>query len=354
MKEDGMSTSGRGTARVVVGYDASASAKVAVGWAADEAERLGVPLDVVYAADYTGLVGGPISTSTWLPGVSIDAARRVAEAGVSLARARRPGLEVEARVRMLSPGTVLIQESERAAMVVVGTRGRGDLAGTLLGSVSSRVAAHTHCPVAVVRGDDVVTAGRDRPVVVGADDSPAAAGALRAAVSQASARGAGLRVVCAWIPPVPESWEGAYWLAVDAARDPDQTARAAAERVAAEATLTAQGLAPELRVETQILGGDSAAVILDAAADAGLVVSVPAAAAVWPACSSARSATPSSTALGSPSSSFGPPSQEPSHSSGMRPSLRRHDPSAGSRNSGRGEAMSTRLRARTGRRSGFS
>ena len=267
-----MGISGRGTERVVVGYDASASAEVTVGWAADEAERLGLPLDVVYAADYTGLVGGPISTSTWLPGVSIDEARRVADTGVSLARARRPGLEVTARVKMSSPGTVLIQESERAALVVVGTRGRGDLAGALLGSVASRVAAHAHCPVVVVRGGDVVTAGPDRPVVVGVDDSPAAADALRVAVAQASSTGARLRVVCAWIPAPPESWERAYWLAVDAARDSDETARAAAERVAAEATLTAEGLAPELRVETHVRGGDPATVILDAAGDAGLVV----------------------------------------------------------------------------------
>jgi nucleotide-binding universal stress UspA family protein len=267
-----MNTSGRETPRVVVGYDASASAKVAVGWAADEAERLGVPLAVVYAADYTGLVGGPVSTSPWVPGVSIDEARRLADKGVALARARRPDLEVSAEVKISSPGTVLIQESEGAALVVVGTRGHGNLAGTLLGSVASRVAAHAHSPVAVVRGDEVVAAGPDRPVVVGVDGSPAASDALRAAVAQASARGALLRVVCAWLPAPPESWEGAYWLALDAERDPDETARAAAERVAAEATMTAQGLAPGLRVETQVHAGDPASVILGAAGDAGLIV----------------------------------------------------------------------------------
>jgi nucleotide-binding universal stress UspA family protein len=98
-----MSTSGEHAPRVVVGYDGSVSAKVAAGWAADEAERLGAGLAVVYAADYTGLVGGPVSTSPWLPGVSIDEARRVAEAGAALARARRPGLAVEARTEIGSP-----------------------------------------------------------------------------------------------------------------------------------------------------------------------------------------------------------------------------------------------------------
>lgn len=266
-----MSTNGRGTARVVVGYDASASAKVAVAWAADEAERLGLPLAVVYGADYTGLVGGPISTSPWLPGVSIDEARRVADRGAALARVRHPGLDVVVQVEIGSPGTALVHQSEGAALVVVGSRGHGDLAGTLLGSVASWVAAHAHCPVVVVRGEEVV-AGDGRPVVVGVDGSPAAAEALRAAVSEAVARGARLRVVSAWLPKVADPWDRAYWRAADAGRDPDEPIRAAAECAAAEAVATAQRLAPGLRVESRVRGGDPATVILAAAGDAGLVV----------------------------------------------------------------------------------
>jgi nucleotide-binding universal stress UspA family protein len=268
-----MSSRGEHTPRVVVGYDASPSARLAVGWAADEADRRGVPLTVVFAADYTALVGGPAGPSPWEPGVAVDEARRVAEAGAELARVRRPRLDVRAAAVMASPGTVLVQESEGAALVVIGSRGHGDLAGTLLGSVASRVAAHAHCPVVVVRGDDVVAAaGADQPVVVGVDGSPAGVAALRVAVARALATGAPLRVVCAWIPTGPRRWERAYWLAVDAERDPDETARAAAERVATEALAEAQRRAPGLRVESRVRGGDPATVILDAAGDARLVV----------------------------------------------------------------------------------
>jgi nucleotide-binding universal stress UspA family protein len=267
-----MSTSGEHAPRVVVGYDASVSAKVAVGWAADEAERLGLPLAVVYAADYTGIVGGPVSTSPWLPGVSIDEARRVAEAGATLARARRPALPVEARTEIGSPGTVLLRESRDAALVVVGTRGHGDLAGTLLGSVASRVAAHAACPVVVARGADDPAARSGRPVVVGVDGSPAATAALHAAVTRADATGVSLRVVCAWTPTAPGAWDRAYWLAVDPHHEPDDTARVAAERVAAEAVADAVRRVPGLRAETRVAGGDPATVLLDAAADAGLVV----------------------------------------------------------------------------------
>jgi nucleotide-binding universal stress UspA family protein len=267
-----MSSTDDGTARILVGYDASGPARLAVAWAADEATRRGLPLTVVHAADYTGLVGGPVSTSPWVPGVSLDEARRVAEAGAGLARERCPGLDVSAATGIGSAGTVLIQQSAGAALVVVGTRGHGDLAGLLLGSVAARVAAHAHCPVVVVRGKTPVTPGPGRPVVVGVDGSKAAAAALRAAAGHAQAAGAPLRVVCAWVPTTPEGWDRGYWLAVDAEHDPDDTAAAAAEGVAAEAAATARELAPELTVETRVRGGDPAAVVLDAAGVAGLVV----------------------------------------------------------------------------------
>jgi nucleotide-binding universal stress UspA family protein len=267
-----MTTTGTHTRKVVVGYDASASAKLAVDWAADEAARRSVPLAVVYAADYTGLVGGPVSTGAWLPGVSTDEARRITRRAVDQARLRQPSLEVTAATLIASPGTALIQESEQAALVVVGTRGHGDTAGLLLGSVAARVAAHAHCPVVVVRGDVVKRARPGRPVVVGVDGSPPAAEALEAAVEHAVATGAPLRVVCAWRPTVPGGWGHEYWLAVSADADPDESARTAAEDIAREAVATARKLAPELTVESRVRGGNPADVVLTAAGDAGLVV----------------------------------------------------------------------------------
>jgi nucleotide-binding universal stress UspA family protein len=258
-------------ARVVVGYDDSDSATVAVGWAADEADRLALPLVVVYAADCSGLVGGPVGRSP-LPGAAMDRALRVAGTGVRIARARHRGLDVSARTFTGSAATVLVLESEGAALVVVGTRGRGEHVGPRLGSVASRVAAHAHCPVAVVHGGDVVTPGHGHPVVVGVDGSRAARSALRAAVARADAAAATLRIVCAWLPAVPDGWRGARWTAIHARNDADDRARRAATDVALDAEVAARLMAPGLTAEVRVGRGHPASVVLDAAGDAGLLV----------------------------------------------------------------------------------
>jgi nucleotide-binding universal stress UspA family protein len=48
------------------------------------------------------------------------------------------------------PGATLVSESEGAALLVVGHRGRGALAGTILGSVGLHCLRHASCPVTVV------------------------------------------------------------------------------------------------------------------------------------------------------------------------------------------------------------
>jgi nucleotide-binding universal stress UspA family protein len=80
---------------------------------------------------------------------------------------------------------VLIDASQNADLLLVGSRGRGGFAGMLLGSVSRHCAAHAHCPVVVVRGGHDSTVERRRRIVVGVDGSPSSRRAPEWAAAEA-------------------------------------------------------------------------------------------------------------------------------------------------------------------------
>ena len=140
---------------VVCGVDDSREARLALRAAHALAGRLGARLVVVHAPPDPAV-----------PGVSAapDGVRRVAAAEEEDARALVGGLLAEIDVRDAeirvafgsTPGRALVAvaDEEAAGLVVVGARGRGALASAVLGSVSSDVVAHAHCPVLIVPGDD--------------------------------------------------------------------------------------------------------------------------------------------------------------------------------------------------------
>ena len=61
------------------------------------------------------------------------------------------GVELVSEPVRGTPGFAMIEESRDADLVVLGSRGHGGFSELLLGSTTSEVAAHSHCPVAVVR-----------------------------------------------------------------------------------------------------------------------------------------------------------------------------------------------------------
>lgn len=183
---------------IIVGIDGSAAARAAVDWAADDAARMRLPLRLVHAVDRL-----PYQISRYPGPVQFDSVRRAArtllDESAAAVRARQPEVEVSTVLVEGAPVMVLRDQAKDATELVLGSRGLGGFAGALLGSVSTHLAGHTHCPVVVVREEQATTHGE---VVVGVDDSPECDAALAYAFEQARVRGATLRAVHAWTLPV--------------------------------------------------------------------------------------------------------------------------------------------------------
>jgi nucleotide-binding universal stress UspA family protein len=136
--------------RIVVGVDGSEPSRLALRWAADEAKLRDATLEVVTAWHIP-----PQFASPAVPMVDYDfetVAGDTLAAEVAAVLGPDPGAIVH-RVVNGHPARVLIELSEHAELLVVGSRGLGEFTGTLLGSVSRHCTTHAHCSVVVVRGN---------------------------------------------------------------------------------------------------------------------------------------------------------------------------------------------------------
>jgi nucleotide-binding universal stress UspA family protein len=135
---------------IVVGVDGSPPSRTALSWAAAEAADHQADLLVVSVWE------PPLIPPMGNPGVG-RAAVTSESAADDLVKVIRdelgdnPPVLVQPRIAEGNPAHVLIESSEGADLLVVGTRGHGGFHGLLLGSVSQHVAAYAKCPVAVVR-----------------------------------------------------------------------------------------------------------------------------------------------------------------------------------------------------------
>jgi nucleotide-binding universal stress UspA family protein len=258
----------RRSSRIVVGYDGSAGAGNAVDWAAAEAARRDATLSLVHAVHLPQLMGAAASSAavgSW----AVDTATVLTETGVDRARQMGATALVTTETTATTAARALVDASQDASLVVLGTRGRGTTVGEIFGSVGVAVAAEAACPVVVVRGD-ARPPGRGRPVVVGVDGSPESEIALRYAADLAAAHAATLSVVTAWRrgrfgrPSTP--------VAQLELPEHDRRARHEARCTAAEAADLAAGLYPALVVETHVREGRAADALATAAEGAGLVV----------------------------------------------------------------------------------
>ena len=157
---------------IVVGYCPGSHAQEALSWAVRESGHLGLPLVVLFAADYPGMATAPGPGMPALDPGALDAAHEVTARGVLDAQQRDRRITVHGRTLVTSATRSLIEASPQASMIVVGSRGRGPVLGAMLGSVSRSVPARAHCPVVVVPpGTAAKVVGPECRVTVGTDGS---------------------------------------------------------------------------------------------------------------------------------------------------------------------------------------
>ncbi|KKK06049.1 universal stress protein [Micromonospora sp. HK10] len=179
---------------VVVGVDGSPTSLTAAGYAADVAVARSRPLLVVHGYLHPLGYGVPLNPyDLGVPAPTEESRQMLDRVAAELAEAR-PGLRVAVRQVAGGPGATLVEESRRADLVVVGSRGIGGFTGLLLGSVSGQVTQHAHCPVLVVRPAEQPLP-RQGPVLVGVDGSASAAFAVQLAAEEAGRRDTDLVLV---------------------------------------------------------------------------------------------------------------------------------------------------------------
>ncbi|WP_211275003.1 universal stress protein [Streptomyces katrae] len=253
-------------APVVVGVDGSDASLSAVDWAADEAARLSLPLRIVYASLWEHYEGAVPAWTLDRPSGQVLAENIVA-AGAERVRQRRPGVPVTTDIVAEDAASALLREGHMADVVVVGSRGRGELADLLLGSAALVVAARSSGPVIVVRGDRQALEGRHGRVLLGIGPHDVDSPAVRFAFREAAARDAELDVVCTWRRQLHEP---ADHMAVsgDVPRDREQRAAALVDK-AVEAVSRDH---PQVLLRRTTLEGTARKVLTERSAAADILV----------------------------------------------------------------------------------
>lgn len=135
--------------RVIVGVDGSAPSIAALRYGARIAAAFDAPLEAVTTWAFPRLADA-YTVAAWSPE---EDATAVLDASIEQAFGSEPPAGLVGTVLPGPPARTLVDLSRNAAMLVLGSRGRGGFAGLVLGSVSSACAAHAHCPVLVVHGE---------------------------------------------------------------------------------------------------------------------------------------------------------------------------------------------------------
>lgn len=241
---------------VLVGVDSTADSALAVSWAAAEAGKRGVPLQIVRGYTWAYAEGWMTADDRYIIADLRAEAEKIARAALEQVRVQDPDLPVTVTVTEKYPPDLIAQLSMDASLVVVGNSHRGLFSRALLGSVANAVTARSAAPVVVVCGPPPLT-GEGEVVVAGVRADETAEPVLAFAFEHALRHGLGVRAVLCWratgladARPIPRRAE--LWLAETVAgwrsEYPDVPVTTVAERGEAAPTLVEEAVNSTLLV----------------------------------------------------------------------------------------------------------
>lgn len=139
---------------IVVGIDESMGSQRALEWALEEARLRQASVRLVHAVplpqSYYPYSLGELDRVEADKEQAQQATRVMLESALAKAGGEPAGVSVELVSRFGAAPNVLVKEAGDAALLVVGSRGRGGFTGLLLGSVSQQAVQHAQCPVVVI------------------------------------------------------------------------------------------------------------------------------------------------------------------------------------------------------------
>jgi nucleotide-binding universal stress UspA family protein len=226
---------------VLVAVDGSPASRAALDWALERAARTPTRMRLVT------VVWSGHASFTFDSEVEPLYERVLTEAEE---HARSMVRDVDVTTTMLHgvPASELVQDSEGASMLVIGTDKSSKMAGLVYGTLPMRVAARAHCPVVVV--PRTWQSRESAPVVLGVGDEEPSPEAADFAAREALARETSLALLHVWasspIYPVPVRQQVGHL---------HESIRRWHEEVVTEAATAIRGAFPELEVTERLVEG---------------------------------------------------------------------------------------------------
>ncbi|OBB87744.1 universal stress protein [Mycobacterium sp. 852002-30065_SCH5024008] len=256
---------------IVVGVDGSTAGQAAVRWAAHRAALRIAPLTLVHVVDTPAPGWSQVPALTGFRRWSEQRAHEFINSAIKVAEkstGEHGPVQIDGKVFHSNAVPTLVGLSKEVEMVVVGYRGYGGtVVRNFLGSVSSGLVYHAHCPVAVIHDDEPMVGDVTRaPVLVGIDGSPASEAATAIAFDEASRRGVRLIALHAWTDLRVSDFKEMFPTLNLEAQLSEQ------EETLAERLAGWQERYPEVGIRRRIEIGDPASPLIEASERAQLIV----------------------------------------------------------------------------------